>query len=522
MVNPIRLSDKWGDSGDQPKLLVFIVAYNAEKTIQNVLLRIPTTLLEEFHVEVLVIDDASIDQTFDHAHGLKGTEKSPFKLHVLVNPTNQGYGGNQKIGYHFAIKEEFDFVVLLHGDGQYAPECLPDLLRPLLYDEADAVFGSRMLGRNSALKGGMPLYKFAGNKILSWFENWMLRTAFSEFHSGYRAYSVAALKKIPLWLNTNQFHFDTEIIIQFVIANLRIKEIPIPTYYGDEVCYVNGFKYAFDVVMAVLKARAQDLGLFYDRRFDCFSGDRGNVHYQLKLDHRSPHTLCLEKIQKGSRVLDLGCAGGYMAALLKQQRNCHVTGIDIFPLAPDIHLDAFFLHDINHGLPQIRFADYDYILLLDFIEHLASPEKFIDNLRDAIKMSPQIQLIVSTANVCFFITRILLVLGQFNYGKRGVFDITHTRLFSPMSFRRLFEQAGFQVVEMKGIPGPYPLALGNNWLSRFLLWVNCAFIHVSKSIFSYQIFMVVKPLPSMEYLLNLAKQKSSDCVDKLNQMSTQK
>ena len=111
----------------------------------------------------------------------------------------------------------------------------------------------------------------------------MLRTSFTEFHSGYRIYATAALKKIPFDLNTNDFHFDTEIIIQFVMAGLRITERPIPTYYGDEICRVDGLKYAGNVALAVLKARAQELGLFYDRRFDCVKDRRGNSQYQLKL-----------------------------------------------------------------------------------------------------------------------------------------------------------------------------------------------------------------------------------------------
>src|SRR3974377_252688 len=112
-----------------------------------------------------------------------------------------------------------------------------------------------MMTKGGALSGGMPLYKFAGNKILSWFENRMLRSSFTELHSGYRIYSVAALGKVPFKLNTNDFHFDTEIIIQFVIAGLVIIEKPIPTYYGDEICRVNGLKYALNVVRAVLKAK---------------------------------------------------------------------------------------------------------------------------------------------------------------------------------------------------------------------------------------------------------------------------
>lgn len=500
----------------KPKLLILVVAYHAEKTIKKVLLRIPDVLLKEYYVEALVIDDASKDKTFEQAYALKLAEKLPFILHVLFNPINQGYGGNQKIGYHFALKNNFDFVVLLHGDGQYAPECLPDLVAPLHRGKAEAVFGSRMIKRNSALKGGMPLYKFVGNKILSWFENRMLRTNLSEFHSGYRAYSVAALKRIPWQLNTNLFHFDTEIIIQFVFAGLRIQEIPIPTYYGDEICNVNGLKYAWDVTIAVLKARAQELGLFYDRRFDCMSANRHNIHYQAKLDYLSPHTLCLDKVQKGSRVLDLGCAGGYVSALLKQKRDCHVTGVDIYPLAPGIELDAFFQHDLNYDLPKIKFENYDYILLLDVIEHFAPPENFVDNLREALKLSPQTQLLVSTANVGFFITRIMHFLGQVNYGKRGIMDMTHTRLFYLRSFRRIFEQAGFQVMEVSGIPGPYPIALGNNWLSRSLLSLNSALIYLSKNLFSYQFFMVVKPLPSLEYLLSMAQKQTARRINNFN------
>jgi glycosyltransferase involved in cell wall biosynthesis len=176
-----------------------------------------------------------------------------FPLGVLFNPINQGYGGNQKIGYHYALKNNFDFVALLHGDGQYAPEVLPELLKPLAQGAADAVFGSRMLIRGVALKGGMPRYKFVGNKILTWCQNRLLRTAFSEFHSGYRVYSTAALKKIPFDRNTNDFHFDTEIIIQLVIAGMRVRELPIPTHYGDEICHVNGIHYAWNVIKGHLQ-----------------------------------------------------------------------------------------------------------------------------------------------------------------------------------------------------------------------------------------------------------------------------
>ena len=176
--------------------------------------------------------------------------------------------GNQKLGCRYAIDNGFDIVALVHGDGQYAPEELPRLLGPLARDEADAVFGSRMIDKRAARQGGMPVYKWIGNQVLTAFQNRVLGTKLSEFHTGYRLYSTAALRQIPFERNTNAFHFDTEIIVQFVLRKLRIAELPIPTFYGDEVCHVNGMKYALDVFKSTVKARLCGIHLFYDRKFD--------------------------------------------------------------------------------------------------------------------------------------------------------------------------------------------------------------------------------------------------------------
>ena len=492
----------------RPRLLILIVAYNAETTISQVLARVPRALADEYDVEVLVLDDSSKDRTFERTSGVQRDGALPFPLHVLFNPVNQGYGGNQKIGYHFAIEQGFDFVALVHGDGQYAPECLRDLVRPLRDGQADAVFGSRMLEKGGARRGGMPLYKLTGNRILSWFQNRMLGASLSEFHSGYRVYSVAALRSVPFELNTNDFHFDTEIIIQFLLAGRRIVELPIPTYYGDEICRVNGMKYAWDVTRAVLVARSQQLGLLYDRRFDVAPAG-GHAQYEPKLDYPSPHSAVLDIVPDGARVLDLGCAGGYVGAMLRRRRGCRVTGVDKFPLAPGVELDRFILHDLNDGFPPVDAAEFDYVLLLDVIEHLASPEAFIEQLRAALSVTPSTRLLVSTANIGFAVNRLMLLAGQFNYGKRGILDLTHTRLFTFSSFRRLFEQGGFRVVGTRGIPGPFPLAIRNEALSRFVLRVNQGLIALLPRVFSYQMFFVVEPLPSLAYLLKKAHDQSA-------------
>ena len=338
----------------RPRLLVFIVAYNAETTISTVLRRIPDTLLA-YDTEVLIIDDASQDNTFEKGHEAKVSADLPFKLNVLFNPVNQGYGGNQKIGYHYAIRNNFDLVVLLHGDGQYAPEMLPDLVTPIISGEADAVFGSRMLTRFGALKGGMPIYKYVGNKILTKFQNFVLGLKLSEFHSGYRAYSIDALSRIPFHLNTNEFHFDTEIIIQLALAKRRIKEIPIPTYYGDEISRVNGLKYAKEVFKTTLVAWIQNLSLLYHRKFDVADPEDGSPRYEAKMTFDSSHTEVVKYVDSSTSVLDLGCGVGYVAKALSE-KGCRVTGVDIHQPSDTSFFLKFIEGDLNDRDLEISLA----------------------------------------------------------------------------------------------------------------------------------------------------------------------
>ena len=226
------------------KIGILVVAYNAASTLATVLDRIPEGFRSRI-TEVLVSDDHSQDSTY--LVGLGYQQISDLPITMIRQPRNLGYGGNQKAGYELAIEHGLDIIVMLHGDGQYAPESLPDVVAPLLAGEADAVFGSRMMIKGAARRGGMPLYKFLGNRVLTTFENAVLGSDLTEFHSGYRAYRVDALRQIPFQKNADGFNFDTQIIIQLHDAGMRIVEVPIPTFYGDEICYVNGVGYALDV-----------------------------------------------------------------------------------------------------------------------------------------------------------------------------------------------------------------------------------------------------------------------------------
>jgi len=234
------------------KLGILIVAYNAQDTLAKVLDRIPSDFATQID-SILVCDDASTDDT--HNVGLKYQSSSKLPLTIVRHQINLGYGGNQKTGYQWALEKNLDLVVLLHGDGQYAPEFLPQIVEPIVSGRADVVFGSRMITQGGARQGGMPLYKFVGNKVLTTLQNRLARVSLTEWHSGYRAYSVAALRKVNFLKNSDYFDFDSQIILQMIGARQRIVEIEIPTFYGDEISRVNGVKYGIKILIHTLKFR---------------------------------------------------------------------------------------------------------------------------------------------------------------------------------------------------------------------------------------------------------------------------
>ncbi len=484
---------------DKKKVLIFIVCYNAEHSIESVLDRIPKDIWESkrFSTEILIIDDQSPDRTFYAAEDY--SRRYPeWNLTVLYNPKNQGYGGNQKIGYFYAIKKDFDVVVLLHGDGQYAPEYLGRMIQPILDGEADAVFGSRMIRRSDALKGRMPLYKWFGNQILTFIQNRIMKSHLSEFHTGYRAYSVSTLKSIPFQCNSNYYDFDTDIIIQLMDTGNRIKEIPVPTFYGDEISRVNGIKYAVRILRSCLLSKLNKMGIYYHPKFDYESS--AQHHYQEKFGYPSSHQFALDEVRDGATVLDIGCGPGFMAKRLSS-KNVKVISID-HQIQPETINNSwkYIETDIEKYEFNDEFGKIDYILLLDVIEHLKSPERLLQVLRQRFSRDRP-EIIITTANIGFFSMRIGLLFGRFGYGRRGLLDMDHKRLFTLSALQRTLEINNFDVVKKCGVPAPFPLALGDGFLARLLLIINRILIGISKGLFSYQIAVIATPQPTLEHLL---------------------
>tara|TARA_Y100000310_G_scaffold342995_1_gene448650 strand:- start:17095 stop:17847 length:753 start_codon:yes stop_codon:yes gene_type:complete len=230
------------------KIMVFMPAYNAEKTIASVLDRFPKPTLKEVS-EILIIDNDSQDSTYNKALEYKKRRKMK-NITVLKNKKNLGYGGSKKRAFKYAIDKGYDIFVMVHSDGQYPPEKLKEMIRPIEEGKADLVIGSR----TNAIKGGMKLWKLIGNRALTMMENIVFGLNLLELHSGYKAYDVHALKKIPIDALDNDHIISSETIALFKLKKLKIKEILVPTYYSKEIteCSVNtSFKYGIDVIKLV-------------------------------------------------------------------------------------------------------------------------------------------------------------------------------------------------------------------------------------------------------------------------------
>lgn len=227
-------------------LAIMIPAYNAEKTIEWVFDRIPEEI-RGMNPRYIVVNDGSTDQTLDV---LKNLQKRFPNLEVVDHGVNKGYGATEKTLLQRAMSRGAEIMALVHADGQYAPEALPFLLRPLIEGKADIVQGSRMMN-GGALRGGMPVYKFIANRVLSTMENIVFGLHLAEYHSGYMLYSRRAIESIPFERLTGTFCFDQEMLIMASVKKLRIAQLPIPTHYGEEVSHLRPIRYGFGVLSLI-------------------------------------------------------------------------------------------------------------------------------------------------------------------------------------------------------------------------------------------------------------------------------
>ena len=253
----------------EPKIVVVLPAYNAARTLERTYEDIPKDKV----FQIILVDDVSHDQTVEIARSLG--------LSVVIHVQNRGYGGNQKTCYLEALKEQADVVVMLHPDHQYDSRLVPELVAPILENQADMVVGSRILN-GQALQGGMPIWKYIANRVLTTLENAIYGTRLTDCHSGFRAYSRRLLTTVPFLINSDDFVFDSQMIAQAVCFGFHIREIAVQARYFPEASSVNfrvSLRYGIKTLWVMIGALFQRLGLFRPRIFNLTLPQVVSRHY---------------------------------------------------------------------------------------------------------------------------------------------------------------------------------------------------------------------------------------------------
>lgn len=246
------------------KILIFIPTRNTATTIEKTFRLIPEHIKKQ--AEFIVVDNASVDNSVEVAEKLG--------LKVIRHDRDRGYGGSNKTAFDYAKANDIDIFVILHSDCQYDPSILDRVLDPMLRGEADAVFGSRIMGKK-ALQGGMPWWKYCANRFLTRLENWALNADLSEYHTGYRIYSMDLLKSIPYEYDSDDWLFDSEIIFQILHYGFTIKEVPIPTTYKgpiSSISFSTGVVYGLSVLWLIVQYKLHQWQVITLKQFE---KDRG-------------------------------------------------------------------------------------------------------------------------------------------------------------------------------------------------------------------------------------------------------
>ena len=254
-------------------------SYNAARTLARTVAEVPRDIVDE----ILLVDDASSDETVDLANELG--------LTVFVHEKNFGYGRNQKTCYREALNRGADIVVMVHPDYQYSPNLIVPMAGMIAYGEYDCVVGSRILGKG-ALQGGMPMYKYVANRFLTLFQNTLINFKLSEYHTGFRAFSREVLEALPLNENSDDFVFDNQMLAQVVHFGFRVGEISTPTRYFAEASSINfsrSVKYGLGVLDTSMRFRLHRMKFLRSRLFR-MRGQKLLPNYYKQIDVESSVT----------------------------------------------------------------------------------------------------------------------------------------------------------------------------------------------------------------------------------------
>ena len=423
-----------------PRVGVLVVAYNAASTLERTLSRLP----EQFAASVdhvLVCDDASVDDTYEI--GMRFSDTASYPVTVIKHERNLGYGGNQKAGYRWAIAHGLEPACSCTATASTRPSSSPSWSARWSATRPRGV-RSRMLGRGGARWGGMPTYKYVGNRVLTPFQNALTGLRLSEWHSGYRAYDRSLTTSTCRVLRRLRLrHRDHP---RAGARRKRIVEVPIPTYYGDEICYVNGLSYARDVTADVLRHWASDRG---------FGGGVASTEtdlYALKV--AGSHGVLLEWLQgrEPSRVLDAGCFDGRFADLARGLGH-HVTGLDRHKHdGVAERVSSFIEADLTSPSPPAsRPSTTSCCRRHPRARHgaAAAPQ------RPRLEARPRWGDPGVGAELRPLVPPRPHRVGKFDYDQRGPLDRGHVRFFTRTTIERLFAESGLRVLDHRTVGTPF-------------------------------------------------------------------
>jgi 2-polyprenyl-3-methyl-5-hydroxy-6-metoxy-1,4-benzoquinol methylase len=480
--------------------LVFFLAYGAERLTDAVLARIPDPLLRDPAWHFLLIDDTERRDVADAAAKWVA-ERGLDRWTVLRNLSDQGHGGIQKLAFRWAVDRGFDLVVLLPADGQYTPEDLPRFREIRDRERADVVIASRMLDPATRRASGMPAILRFANRAVTRVQNAFAGTSYSEFHTGCRAYSGDFLARCAFEAASNGYTFETEMLLQAAHAAAVVREFPVHVRYDQRLRRMGRASYAWASIRAALRYRMHLTGAFCSLQYrglrPVVYGDKGDLVY-------SSHAAALAVVRKmaPAELLDLGCGPGFVAERC-EALGVKVTGVDARPPLPGRMTTFHRMHLDRDPLPVDAFS-FPLVMMLDVIEHLSDPEGFLLRMRNESRMlgvadEPPV-LLLSTPNVAFAAIRLNLLLGRFNYAERGILDIDHRRLFTRASLRRILDDCGYDVIDMRPVPAPFE-AVFRNRLGGVLGFFARILARLWPTMFAFQWLVRCTPRPGLRRLL---------------------
>lgn len=457
-----------------PRIALFLFECPDPETIRDVLAQIPAGALAKL-IEIVVMQERPA------VFGERAPGSAALRFHRL--PRDAGYGAARKAALEYALLNHFDHVVMMRGDGAHPPQALPALLEPIFADPFQMVFASRAL-RRSQLSGPLrEIPDIIARAVATGFQNRLLGLRLRDYHSGFRVYAMRAIERIPFQLNADDRRFDTQLVIQCRVLGVPLQELPVSPAWHEYSSRGAALGEALSAWRCAVDYRLHQLHVY---RLGQYFVDEG-VKYTLKRSRTGSHMQIVEAIAGGSRVLDLGCSQGLLAAPLKA-KGVRVTGVDQgarADRAPD--LDEYFERDLDDPLELPFGRDFDYVVVSDVIEHLRNRVQLLRGARRFLKENGH--LIISTPNIALWFYRLSLLVGRFEYGPRGVLDETHVHFFTKATFRREVEKAGFRVLGERATALPFEIVFESTGRSRLVRGVSRAY-HVLARIwpemFAYQ------------------------------------